>query len=339
VNTDRPADRAISRFVLVALVLPAILTIASVAVQLVLLPSMPDPVATHWGAGGRPNGFGPAWVSPLLTVVLGLLLPALIAITVLPGLRRGHRGAAFRFLGALALALAVLAAVLMTWTYAMQAGLESAVQAPPVTVPLVVGFAAAALAGLAGWYIQPRQVDAGAPTLPSTPVTLAPGERAVWLQTTTSSRPAVISITAAILVVGALAIWLSFTADPRAAWISGIVTVLLIVAAATTLTFHVRVDESGLTVTSVLGIPRFHVPLGDVVSSRATTVTPMADFGGWGIRYLPGRFGVVLRTGPAIEVARRGGRLFVVTAPDATTGAALLSALAERAAVAQTAEG
>jgi len=334
-DRDTAVDRAIPRFVLVALVLPVILTLVSVIVQLLLMPHMPDPIATHWGAGGHPNGFGPAWVSPVITIVLGLLLPVLIAITVLPGLRRGHRGAAFRFLGAFALALAVLAAVLMTWTFAMQAGLESAADAPPVTVPLLVSFAAAAVAGIIGWFAQPRQEQSGAPTLPATRVSLAPGERAVWLQTTTASRPAVIAITAVLVFVAALTIWLAFTAEPAAAWITGIVTVVVIAAAATTLAFHLRVDESGLTVTSVLGIPRFHVPLAEIVSARATTVTPMADFGGWGIRYLPGRFGVVLRTGPGIEVSRRSGRIFAVTAPDAETGAGLLQALVERAAVAR----
>lgn len=334
-TVDRTGDRVIPRFVLVALVLPFVLTLASVIVQLALMPSMPDPVATHWGPGGQPNGFGPAWVSPVLTVALGLVLPALIAVTVLPGLRRGHRGAAYRFLGATALALAVLAAVLMTWTFAMQAGLESAEDAPSATVPLIVGFAASVLAGVAGWFLQPAQQTAGEPSLPVAPLSLAPGERAVWMQTTTSSRPAVVAITAAILLVAGITIWLAFTAEPAVAWITGIVTVLLIAAAASTLSFAVRVDDSGLTVTSVLGLPRFHVPLDEVEAVRATSVIPMADFGGWGIRYLPGRFGVVLRSGEAIEVARRSGRLFVVTAPDAGTGAALLEALSQRARAAQ----
>ncbi len=327
-----PRDRAIGRFVLVALVLPFVLTAAAVIVQLVLLPQMPDPIATHWGPGGAPNGFGPAWTTPVLTAALGLVLPALIAATMLPGLRRGHRGAAFRLLGALALGLSVLAAVLLTWTYAAQAGLDDARDAPAALPAFVVGFAAAVLAGLAGWFLQPAQVRTAVGDLPSAPVALRPGERAVWLQTTSSSRPAVIAITAAVLLVVGLTIGLAFTAEPLAAWIAGIVSVLLIAAAASTLNFSIRVDAGGLTVTSVLGIPRFHVPLADVEAVRATTVTPMADFGGWGVRYVPGRFGVVLRTGEAIEVARRNGRLFVVTAPDAATGAALLEALAQRAA-------
>ncbi|WES64942.1 hypothetical protein P0L94_02445 [Microbacter sp. GSS18] len=117
------------------------------------------------------------------------------------------------------------------------------------------------------------------------------------------------------------------------AWVVTGVAVLLIVLAATTVAFHVRVDDRGLSVESVAGVPRFRVPLGDVTSAAAVDVVPMGEFGGWGLRWAPGRrFGVVLRTGAAIEVTRRDGRRFVVTVDDAGTGAALLEALAERAA-------
>jgi hypothetical protein len=109
--------------------------------------------------------------------------------------------------------------------------------------------------------------------------------------------------------------------------------VLLLALAATTLAFHVRVDDSGLHVESVLGIPRFHVPLGDIESAARVDVNPMGEFGGWGLRQSTGRrFGVVLRAGEAIEVLRRGGKRFVVTVDDAATGAALLEALVSRAA-------
>jgi hypothetical protein len=108
---------------------------------------------------------------------------------------------------------------------------------------------------------------------------------------------------------------------------------LLLAFAATTLAFHVRVDDSGLHVDSVLGIPRFHVPLSDIESAARVEVNPMGEFGGWGLRLSTGRrFGVVLRAGDAIEVLRRSGKRFVVTVDDAATGAALLEALVSRAA-------
>ena len=81
-----------------------------------------------------------------------------------------------------------------------------------------------------------------------------------------------------------------------------------------------------------MGLPRFTVPLADVASVSVVQIIPMAEFGGWGIRMgIDGRFGIVLHTGPAIQVVRRSGKTFVVTVDDADTGAALLTALASRA--------
>ena len=111
-------------------------------------------------------------------------------------------------------------------------------------------------------------------------------------------------------------------------WLLGAVGVLLLVLAATTVAFHVRVDDSGLSVDSVLGLPRFRLRLADIASAAAVDVNPMGEFGGWGLRLsVDRRFGVVLRQGEAIEVTRGNGRRFVVTVDDAATGAALLQAL------------
>jgi len=60
-------------------------------------------------------------------------------------------------------------------------------------------------------------------------------------------------------------------------------------------------------------------------------VDPMGQFGGWGLRWGPAGFGVVLRTGEGIEVRRRSGKTLTVTVDDAATGAALLNALVARA--------
>ncbi|RZI85543.1 MAG: DUF1648 domain-containing protein, partial [Microbacterium sp.] len=46
------------RFVLVALVLPAVVVVAGLVALLLAAPALPDPVAVHWGADGRPDGFG-----------------------------------------------------------------------------------------------------------------------------------------------------------------------------------------------------------------------------------------------------------------------------------------
>ena len=105
---------------------------------------------------------------------------------------------------------------------------------------------------------------------------------------------------------------------------------LLIVLALTTTTFRVRVDASGLTTVSPAGFPRFTVPLSEVRSVAVTDVNPLGEFGGYGLRWTPGGFGVVLRRGPAIDVTRTSGKRFVVTVEDAARGAALLRAFAVR---------
>lgn len=329
--TERPL--AVRRFAAVAVVLPAALTLAAVIVQLVVLPSVPDPIAVHWGGPGAPDGFGPAWLSPVLTVAVGFGLPLLLAATSLPGLRRGGRGATYRLLGAVAAGLSALAAVLFTWTLVMQAGLADAADAPAIWAPLIASYVAAIGVGALAWAVQPKAPRAPEPAETSTPSPLALGDgvKAVWLRTVTLPRGATAAIAAACLLVAGLAVGAWLTAAPTgSALIVSLCAVVLVVLAATTTAFHVRVDDSGLRVVSALGIPRFHVPLGDIESVSVVDVNPMGEFGGWGIRLAPGRFGVVLRRGEAIEVERRGRRYFVVTVDDAERGAALLLALRDR---------
>jgi MFS family permease len=337
-TTARPADSttrariALRRFVLVAVWLPVLLVAIGVAVQLALLPQAPASIAVHWNAAGDPDRFAPAWTQPLTTIAFGLGLPLLIALTSLPGLRRGDRGMTYRLMGATAAGLSALVTVAFTWTFVTQVGLGSSTEAPTVWAALVASFVAAAVVGVAAWFIQPREEATDAAAQPATPLALTPNERALWMRVVGMSRGAAITIVAAVVLIAASAVvaWVT-GAEPLLAWILTGVALLLLVFAATTLAFHVRVDDTGLHVDSVLGLPRLHVPLADVVSASHVTVNPVGEFGGWGLRLGSGRrFGVVLRTGEAIEVLRRSGKRFVVTVDDAGTGAALLEALVER---------
>ena len=96
-------------------------------------------------------------------------------------------------------------------------------------------------------------------------------------------------------------------------------------------TWTVTVDQRGLVARALLPRPRVVVPLGEVEHAEVVHVSPVREFGGWGLRMgLDGRVGVVLRGGEALEVARTGGRRVVVTVDDAATGAALLNTLAAR---------
>ena len=325
-------ELAVRRFELVALWLPAAIVALAVAAQLVLLPQVPPTIAVHWNAAGEADGFAPAWTQAIATTVLGLGIPVLLALATLPGLRRGERGTTYRLLGALAAALSAFVAVAFTATFAMQAGLEAPADAPAIWPALVAALAAGVLAGLAGWALQPRH-DASA-VAPSAEPALAVGatERVAWVRTTAMSTGAVVAILLGVLVVALAAVvaWVTGAATVLATILTVVAAVMLVLAGTTT-AFHVRIDDTGLRVASLFGIPRFRVPLADIASAARVEVDPMGEFGGWGLRAGAGRrFGVVLRRGEAIEVTRRSGRRFVVTVDDARTGAALLEALTAR---------
>jgi hypothetical protein len=332
VTTDRPRSRALARFVLVALVVPFVVVAIGVTLQLIVMPYVPATIAVHWNAAGEPDRFAPAWTQPLATVLFGAGIPVLIALTSLPGLRRGDRGVTYRFKGAVAAGTAALVTVAFTWTFVMQAGAPSEVVAGPVWPAVLASIVAAAVAGTLAWFLQPADEWARPDTPAAAPLAIAPGERVVWLRTAVMTRGVAIGIAVAVLavVVGAFVAWLT-GAPEGLVWLLGGLGMLLLVLAATTVAFHVRVDDAGLSVDSVLGVPRFRIRLADIASAAAVEVDPMGEFGGWGLRLsVDRRFGVVLRQGSAIQVTRANGRRFVVTVDDAATGAALLQALIAR---------
>lgn len=316
------------RFLLVAVAVPAVMVAAALVLQLIAMPSLPNPVAVHWGSSG-PDGFAPPWLPLLLTVLLGAGIPALMAGSSIPGL--GDAGSGHRFMGAVIPAITAMLCMMLTWGQLMQSGLPDAAQAPGVGMPVLYSVLAAFAVGAGCWFVQPKPEPAPA-AVPERPLPLAEGERALWFRETTLALPALLLILGAVTAVaaGALVAWL--WAEPAVAWVLTAVTAVLLAAAATTAAFRVRVDERGLTVTSIAGFPRFFIPLDQVRDAEAVSVVPAAEFGGWGLRWVPGRFGVVVRTGPALQVNRRSGRQFVVTVDDAETGAALLQALAARSA-------
>lgn len=329
--TAVPPTLAVRRFALVAIVVPAVITLASLVIQLIALPHVPNPIAIHWGPAGTPDGFAAPWVQLVLTPVVGFGIPLLIAISTLPGLRRGDRGPTYRMLGAFAAGMSMLFGVLMAWTFVAQVGLADAHDAPSVVPVLLGGLAAAAVAGVGAWLVQPKQEVVRTTSAPAEQLVLAPGESAAWFGVTGLGRGSVVAISAACIVMVLATLLLWFTGAPIAVTIGvAVLAVIVTVLAASTSVFHVQVDAAGLTVRSPLGFPRFRVALSDVRAVAVTDVSPMGEFGGYGIRSAIGAFGIVLRKGPAIDVTRTSGKRFVVTVDDAQRGAALLEALMHR---------
>jgi hypothetical protein len=284
---------------------------------------LPDPVATHWGVGGVPDGFSS--LNAAVAVLLGIgvvLVLGFGGITLSLG-----QSAVTRRIGAAATIWSALFLSLLTLgTLNVQRGLADAHEAGGVGGALVVAVVGslvpALIAGLlvAGDPLQPTSepVAADAPRAASDT-----GEGSTWVGRA-ESGPAIWVGLAAVALVLALVVVTRL-------WALLIVVGVVAVLVASMCAFVVRVDATGLTVRSVLGWPRLRVPLEEVVRADVAQVRPLPDFGGWGLRVgRGGRVGVVLRRGEALLVQRTGGRSVVVTVDDAERAAGLLNSIADQ---------
>ncbi|WP_194420097.1 DUF1648 domain-containing protein [Microbacterium abyssi] len=317
----RSARRA---FLVVGLVAPLVFTAIATVLILMWLPDLPDRVVTHWGPGG-PDRYGGPVVFVWLQVGIGVLLPLLMTIPVLVAAKQSW-GIVCRFLGAVSLGTSALLAVASVASVAVQRGSDGATAETGVL--MAAAFAALALFGVIGWFLQPNvTMAAGAGQRSASPLALAPGEKAAWFGTATMGRTGIIILMAAVLLLVCTTIWMVVLDEIVGAWIATVVTVLVVVLIGATLVFRVRVGSSGLLVRSIVGRPRWIIPANDITNVQVIDVNPMAEFGGWGLRIgVDGRMGIVLRTGEGLQVTRTSGRPFVVTIDDARTAAAVLTA-------------
>ncbi|WP_440312706.1 DUF1648 domain-containing protein [Leucobacter chromiireducens] len=319
----------------VALVFPLALTTIATVLTFVWLPRLPDPAATHWSGIGGPDGFGPPWTFPALSAGVGLGLTLLLWFAAAGS--SSVRGSGIptwsgfnRLVAALSAGTVTMLQFLAVISAAIQLDLADARLAPPLGWAGLIGLALLPIVGAIAWAVQPAVTVGGGEAFPGDGLELSAAERAVWYRTTRGSGTFfVVLIGAAACVLGG-GIWL--LGDQLAeGWILVGVGALLWCAIPMTGMFRVRVDGSGIAVSSAVGWPAFRVPLADVAQAVAAPISPLGDFGGWGVRWAPGRMGVVLRAGEGIVVTRRDGRLFAVTVDDADTAAALLTGLQTRA--------
>jgi hypothetical protein len=285
---------------------------------------LPDPVASHWGLRGGPDGFSS--LGEMLGVLLGIggaLVLAFGGITWALG-----QSSVSRRIGAAATVWVTLfLSIVVVGSLAVQRGLSDARDAGPVDTVLLVAILGPILPTIITAILVPgdlRQPTTEVVAADAPRVRLVDGERAVWIGRAGTQIAFFIAVP--IVVLGVVVAVLT------QAWPLLIVDAVLIAALVTLTTFVVQVDRMGLTVRSAVGWPRYRIPLDEVVRADVTQVAPLKDFGGWGWRVgRDGRVGVVLRKGEALLVERTGGRSIVVTVDGAYTGAGLLNALADRA--------
>lgn len=287
--------------------------------------ALPDPLATHWGTSGRPDGSTP----------LGLFVGGVVAIvlaawaSLLVHARR--RAAGLRLTAAPFVwgTLALMAGVVVT-TVAANDGVADWRAADPLTLGHALAVSAVAvLAAVAAWALERgRPVARVDRATPAATLELADGEQVAWARSV-ASRP----LTIVVVAIGVAPIVVALVAGGVPDWwlVGGCLIAATVGLAVGEIV--VTVDARGLTIAyGPWSWPRQTVPVGQVAAAETTDLDPWS-VGGWGYRKVPGRPGVtavVIRGGSALRVVRDDGRELLVTVPDADTAAALLQTLAAR---------
>lgn len=319
--TDSTTDpRRVRRAHLTAALLAV--TLGALALLLVIALSvgdLPDRMATHFDLSGTADDDMAVGVALGLFLVIGFGLPALLVGVFAasewwrgPGAR-----ASAGFLAGFAVGLnAVFAALVLANRGAVspeQVSLDPWVLAAALGLGILVGVAVAR--------VVPHGLPSAVPE-PVRPVVLASTERASWFGRATTGSLPVLALVAAVVVLVAAAL-------ASGIWWLWLVTALVAVLVVGLTSFVVRVDASGVTWRSAVGVPRGHIPLAEV-TDVAVVEASATDFGGFGLRMRPGALGLITRRGSALQVTH-GRRQFVATVDDAGTGAGLLLGYVEEA--------
>lgn len=307
----------------IGIVLPAFVTLVAILVVVPFVPARE--IVVHWGLDG-PDGYAPAWTFVIGMVAMGLVAPVAFGIPLLA--TRGEAPSVLqKLLATVSLAVSGLLATIGVWVIL---GQQQAGVVPEVWTGLLPAFAVAAALGALGWWLSPAPVAAPSGARAATPLPLGPGERAVWIGRTHLATPGIVAIAIVIAITAVVAIIATAVTDGMLGALVGVPVVLLIVLLTTSF-WTVQADDTGFTVRSAAGWPRFHTAAAQITEAGTTDVRVLGEFGGWGIRFGRGRrLGIVMRSGEALEVQNRDGSALVVTVDDAGTAAGLLSAVAAR---------
>lgn len=327
--TDTTAAPRVSmgRALAAALCAPVVLAATASALLTAWAADLPDPMAVHFGSGGRADGYaslGVARASVLLGPATAAVLVTVLVLVAGRDLRTARTGAG------LASGVGSFLAVLPALIAVQQRGVADAAA---VTVPgwwMAVGLAVGALAALPAHLAVPAPGPAlagAAPDADAPRIALADGERVAWAGS--AAMPRWLGVVAGVVPIGCV---VALTATGTGSMVVLLVVACLSAATAAVLLAPVRVvvDRRGVTARGVVPLRPIHVPLAEVAEARAVTIRLLNGFGGYGYRIGPSGVGLIARPGPALEVTRGDGSRVTVTVDGADEAAAVLNALAAR---------
>ncbi|MBD3006369.1 DUF1648 domain-containing protein [Streptomyces sp. 5-10] len=286
---------------------------------------LPDPLATHFGADGKADGF--TGTGAFLSVVTAVLLGSGL-LTLVPALRLTKGLGVQRFAVALGYGMSGLLGYAFASLLFANADASRASRVSQPLWQLGIALAVAAVMGALGWLLASRDVapetDAGrraaAPRLP-----LTKGEVAIWTRTVGS--PVLLTVGAGTALLAAVLVPVG---RGTAAWLIGMGLIVIGLVCTALARCRVTVDRRGLAVALWFAPrPRMRMPLDRIERATSREVAALS-LGGWGYRVRGGGSALVFRSGDALFLTLATGREFAVTVDDAATAAALLNTLIER---------
>ncbi|WP_144715818.1 DUF1648 domain-containing protein [Curtobacterium pusillum] len=299
-----------------AVVAPSVAVgVALAVVAIAVGPALPDRIATHFAADGRPDGWGSPWTVLWITVVV---VAAAIVCGALALRFRDRRTAALLVpvVNALAASLTVVwIAVALTnasgaptfpwWLVGVVLGAMVVVAVPPV-VALI-------------------RTTPPVPAFDVAPLPVGPDARVAWRSSTGAWWFAALGI--AVVGLGVLCTVLIAPESTGGAVTAGVLFGLASLSALVLARVECTVDRRGLRLTSTwTRIPLMRVPLDRIESCGWEQVSP-GQWGGWGYRFSGRGVAYVVRSGPGLVARLGGGGARMVTVADAERGAAALGAL------------
>jgi len=304
------------------------MAIPAIAISLTRLAwgdEIPAVVASHWSGTGAPDDSLPAAAVFLWTMIIAsAALLATLALLALPRPTMRTKRMIVLLVGIVA-GMAAAVWIIPTWL-TMQAGSVEGAELGFWVVPLAL----ASLWGVIPAAILPVQpLHFGASAVPGR-LELAETEVGAWSRTITAMMFLWITVAFVGLCV-AIYTPMLLSGNAGAATFGLVIVTLAALVCASFIRLRVSVDWRGLRVVSLFGIPMKRIPLDQVHVVEATEIRPM-EWGGWGYRIMPGRSAVVLRSGPGLVVTTAADKQFAITIDDPEQPAALLQALAARAA-------
>ena len=318
--------RYLRTLLLVGAALPLAIALAGSILAIAWLGRLPAEVAIHWATGGAPDGFAPPWIVPgmLLLIVAGFSAVTVVSLSAAHGSRVRNA----RILVATASWLSTTLTVGLVGSLVSQLDLADPRSAQSPAAPLITGAVLGLAVGALAWFLAPVPPAGESATPTVERLSLGEDARVMWTATATASPKLaiVIALFAVALLVQAIVLTFELGAAAWPLYLAPVVLALVL----STLTWRLRIDHRGVVARSVLGFPRITVPAGRIQGASVVTVSPVADFGGWGLRWLPGQVGVILRGGEALRVSRWDGHTVTITTHDAGRAAGIVEAIAGR---------